>query len=170
MRKALLFVFFIFIFISFTIFSTAKFPDIKTILVIIEETQNGKLENDDYPISDGIFDALWEYEDYLFFDMKLKERIKINNNELDPKDYVEIAKSAGADSILMIKVNYLTQTKNNILSVIINDFSYSLVALKNLNVLKKGKENFNFIEEIEIKNKNQVLKKAGGKIISIIFS
>jgi|GEM_PF-1171581 len=163
-------VFFILIIICLLITPKEKFADINTTLVIVEEVENGEFILEGSPVSDGIFDALWEREDFIFFDMKIREPIPVIYNELDIKPYLNIAKQAGADSILLIKFHYNCELDGNRLRLKINDVFYNLYSIKNLTSIKSGKKDIKMDRPIEQKDKYRLLNKLGNKFLNEIYN
>jgi hypothetical protein len=166
--KKILILFYIFAF-SVLINAADKMYLIHTILVVVEESENNELLLKESPAADGVFEELWNYEQFIFFDVKLKERLKITNGELDAADFALQAKDAGADSILLIKFSYTSKSDGD--KVIFNngDAMYKLVSLNRLDTVRIGKINLGLNESILKKEKYGRLKKIGDNTIKNIL-
>ena len=66
-----------------------QFQNIYTTLVIIEENENGKIILKDRPVSDGIFEAMWNKDDKIFFDMLIEKPLKMIHNQLDVRPFLK---------------------------------------------------------------------------------
>ena len=102
-KKFLLILFFTTLF-SLLIFARVKFRSVFTTLVIIEEKENNIFASESSPVSDGIFDALWDRNECIFFDMKIDKPLMMADDQLDIKPFMGLARGSGADSILLIKL------------------------------------------------------------------
>jgi hypothetical protein len=166
----------LFIFICFFIFTVVVFSeknnfDVSTILVIIEENENGKIIIDETPIADGIFDALWENDQVVFFDMKIVSPFKFNEKDLDVKPFLNEAKAAKADSILLIKVDYTSEEMNkDVIMINLKEYYYHFYSIKQLNSLSVGKREINYNEKMEVKKKFSLLKQIGVRILNEIYN
>lgn len=143
--------------------------NISTTLVIVEESENGKIPEERCPFSDGIMEALWDHP-YIFFDMKLSEPIKMYKGKIDMRPYIEPGNSSGADSILLVKLNYKAiYEKNKDVRVQIDSVHYTLYSLTELKTLTTGKKVLKIDRFIGLKEKPTFLKNLGKDILAEIF-
>ncbi|OHD19767.1 MAG: hypothetical protein A2086_10430 [Spirochaetes bacterium GWD1_27_9] len=165
--KKLIVILFVF-FISFYCFSQ-KISGITTTLIIIEEQENDTFVNDSTPFTDGIFNAMWEKE-FIFFDMKIDKPIKVVSGMLEIQSYVNDARGAGADSILLIKFNYKTKKEGAGIRLSATEALYNLYSLNTMKSLRNGKIKLNISEYIENNDKkNAFLKNTGNDILNDIY-
>ncbi len=154
---------------SFVLNFSEEIPDFNTTLIIIEEQENDKFLFDNTTITDGIFETLWDMNKFIFFDLKLDKPINVISNELDIKPYISIARESGADSILLLKMNYTLEEKGDNLIINFNEFLFNLYSLNDLASIKSGKKSLKINKKFNKKNKNFNLKKIGSSIIKEIY-
>lgn len=143
--------------------------NISTTLVIVEEIENDKIPEEKSPFSDGIMEALWE-KPYIFFDMKLKEPIKMYKGKIDMRPYIESGNSSGADSILLVKLNYeAVYEKNKDVRVKIESIHYTLYSLTELKALVTGKKILKLDRYIGITEKPAFMKRLGKDLLNEIY-
>lgn len=75
-------------------------------LVVIEERKNGRFQTKNLPFTETIFSLLWDHE-ILFFDKKLEHPIQNKAAKIDPQIFAEEAKLAGADSLILLSIDYV---------------------------------------------------------------
>lgn len=166
MKKILLIVFCFIVSLSF---GKVKISGINTILVIIEEKENNNFIIEKSPISDGIFNAMWEKEEFIFFDMKIDSSIPVKGSYLDVKPYINVAKSSGADSIFLIKINYVTNYEKDGYRIKLDEVSYNLYSLKSLNSIISGAKKININKYVKKEAKDQTLKGIGYKFLNELY-
>jgi hypothetical protein len=143
--------------------------NVSTTLVIVEEQENEKFIAEGSPVTDGIFDALWDKSDYIFFDISVKEPIKTVFDELDVKQYMMTAKESGADSILLIKFHYFSDTERTGIRLKASEYSYNLYSLNEMKTLRSGKIRLKIDELVDVKAKEGSLKRLGVNILNEIY-
>lgn len=143
--------------------------NINTTLVIVEEIENGIIPEERCPFSDGIMEALWD-KPYIFFDMKISEPIKMYKGKIDMRPYIESGNSSGADSILLVKLNYeAVYEKNRDVRVKIDSIHYTLYSLSELKTLVVGKKDLKIDRFIGLNEKPTFLKNLGKEVLAEIF-
>lgn len=169
MGKKYLFLFLILIFFVFNLFSQNLKSNPQTTLIIIDEEENNTFLNDIKPVSDGILDALWSRDDYIFFDINISSPLVLNNDSFDINPFKKSAMDSGADFILMIKINYTFGNENNILKVKIDNYYYNLYSVKDDKIVRKEKKELKIDEIVKKETKNNFLKKVGISILNEIY-
>lgn len=142
--------------------------DISTILVIVEEFENGHQARPFTPFADGIIDALWE-EPYIFFDMKIDKPLNMTNDILHVKQYINAARDSGADSILLVKFSYTSEDVEAMIRLKIDKIYYHVYSLYTLKTLTHGFEEVNINELVELNAKNTRIKKLAYSFTKGIF-
>lgn len=160
------------IFILFTL--TLSFADdnlngISTILVIVEEFENGMPSQTYTPFVDGMIDALWE-EPYIFFDMQIKKPLGMTNNLLHVNQYINSARESGADAILLVKFNYSSEDVEAMVRLQIEKIYYHVYSLHTLQTLAHGVEEVNMNELVELSSKNKRIKNLAFSFTQGIFN
>jgi hypothetical protein len=164
---------FIFIFIIIGIlfiFPAKKNFNTSTILVVIDESENGEIVINEAPISDGIFDALWEDDQIIFFDMKIQNSLNFDKKDLDINPFINDAKGAGADSILLIKVDYSFKEIKNYYLLNVKEYYYNFYSITAQKSLSAGKRKLIFNKRINKNEKKVLLNKFGTRIIHEIYN
>ena len=169
MKKKLFIFVFVLIGILF-VFPGKKKLNASTILVIIDESENGEIVVNEAPISDGIFDALWEDDQIIFFDMKIQNSLNFDKKNLDINPFINDAKGAGADSILLIKVDYTFKEIKNYYLLNVKEYYYNFYSLSQQKSLTAGKKKLVFNKRIDKKEKRILLNKFGSRIIHEIYN
>lgn len=165
--KIKLIVFFMILSIS-CLFSN-KFDVIGTTLVIVDEEENNKIiDTNITSFTEGVFAALWDKE-YIFFDLKITEPLKLVYNQLDIKPFLMETRNAGADTILLIKVNYETNSKGNKIILKINEIYFHIYSLVEMKSLKVGRKKININTTLNLEEKNKYLKQLGYNILFDIY-
>ncbi len=141
--------------------------DINTLLIIIDESENGRYNEELKPVSDGIFEVLWEKE-MIVFDYQLSQPIQLNGNNLSINSYLSIAAESGADAVLLIKLNYSTEVEQNGLKIVLTNCYYNLYSVNNRRSYKSGVIPLNINNRIEIASKIIFLNDIGKQIINNI--
>ncbi|HOJ63946.1 MAG TPA: hypothetical protein PLE45_05950 [Spirochaetota bacterium] len=162
---------FIFFFILLNIFYSFSnnLDVIGTTLVIIDEEENNILINGNItPFSEGIFAALWDKE-YLFFDSKIAEPLKLVYNQLDIKPFLMETRNAGADTLLLIKINYDVNSKGSKIVLKLNEVYFNLYSLVEMKSLKVGKKKLNINTTLTLEEKNKFLKQVGYDVLFDIY-
>lgn len=144
-------------------------PNIYTTLVIVEEDESGDQTDDNMPVTDGIMDAMWDYDQYVFFDMKIDKPLEIKDDKIDVYSFIRDAREASADTILCIKINYNSKIVENGLKITAESYYFNLFSLNNLDSLSAGKIKIDINEVIDVKNKNKYLKNIGNQILNDIL-
>lgn len=155
--------------IVFTISSKKSISDIATILVVIEERENEAILAEQTLVAEGIIDALWQNENIIFFDMKIDYPIKFKNNNLDALSFIEIAAGSGADTILLIKIDYTVDKIKTGINLKAKEYYYNLYSLYNLESFKAGKKPLDINKKMDAGEKIETLKQIGIKIINEVF-
>lgn len=170
MKRKTFILFFTIFFIATLFAGTNEITDkLFTTLVIIEECQNGDLSKESL-VSDGIFDALWNKSDKIFFDMVIEKPFVMNKNEIDPSPFLKDAFNTGADSIILIKFNYtISEEKNGLLKITLDSFNYNVFSLTQAKPIIAGEKKLSYNELIEKNNKEKILRELGTKIIDSIL-
>ena len=168
MKKKILILFYLFLYISI-IFAQNKISDISTTLVVVEEQENGNFVIGNAPVTNGIFESLWDINKYIFFDINIERSLSIIQNQLDVEPFLDIAKASGADSILLIKFHYSIKKEKNRLRINADEVFYNLYSLNHLKSLKVGKKSLKINKYINVSIKTKVLKEIGNKIITEIY-
>jgi hypothetical protein len=146
-------------------------PDFSTILIIIEEQENENFVTEATPFSDGIFEALWKKE-YIFFDMKIDKPINVVYDQLDVKQYFQMARESGADSLLLVKFHY-SYAKDTDKRYRLNSGNtyYNLYSLNSMKSFGSGEIKSSINVTVDNANdKERYLRKAGFDILNEIFS
>jgi hypothetical protein len=141
-----------------------------TMLVIIEEAENGIISAEESPFSDGVYNALWEKSTSIFFDMRIKNSIPVVSGNLNVEPYIKTAKDNGADSIILIKFDYISIEKGDKLELKIDDASYNIYSINRVAIIKAGKKSINYKDTISKKDKDQLLRKIGYDLLSEIYN
>lgn len=139
-----------------------------TLLLMVEETENGKFEQQkETPIFDGLIDYLWE-TDILFFDMQIDKPITVRNDALDPVPFIGEAKFSGADMVLLIKIDYQFTEKDGTAEFKLTEIPYTYYSLTNYKVAKNGVAKVNLSKIFNSRKKREILKEIGNEIGSKI--
>lgn len=157
-----------FIICSNLYFFANRIDIIGTILVIIDEQENSKINTNITPFTEGIFDALWDKE-HIFFDLKISKPLNFVYNQLDIRPFLVETRNAGADSLLLIKINYETNSKGNKIILKVNEVHFNLYSLIEMKSLKVGKKNLKINTNLNLDEKNKFLKKLGYNILMDIY-
>ena len=160
------------IFICFLISLSAvkpKISDVNNVLVVIEEKENDDFILDKSPIADGIFNAMWDKERFIFFDMKIKSAIPVKGRNLDAGPYIKTAKLSGADSILLIKINYKTNEEKDGFRIKLDKIDYNLFSITYLNSVISGIKKIKINELINKDDKDKTLKNIGYKFLNELY-
>ena len=171
MKKLLFILFCLFLSMNF-FFSAAKIKGIYTTLVVVEEQENEKFVSKiskSSPVTDGIFEALWKNNDYIFFDMAIDTPLLTVEKQLDIKPFLDVARESGADSILLIKFHYNSKKEKAALRINAHELSYNLYSLNHLKSLKVGEIKFKVNKLVQVAKKQAVLKKIGYKVLNEIY-
>ena len=168
MKKELLILIFIIIGLFF-IFPEKNIFSASTILVVIDESENGEIVVNEAPISDGIFNALWENDQIIFFDMRIQNHLEFNDKNLDINPFISDAKIAGADSILLIKVDYLFKEEKNNYILNIKEYYYNFYSINEARSLIAGKKKLVYNKKIDKREKKNLLNQFGSRIINEIY-
>jgi hypothetical protein len=147
-----------------------KLASVHTILVVVEESENGQIQLKEIPATDGILDALWSYEQFIFFDMKVNGSFRIVNNELDASGFALQAKESGADAILLIKFGYTSKSDGEKIILTSGEIMYKLISLDRLDTVRMGKIVPDLNDNILKKEKYGRLKKIGDEILRKILN
>ena len=155
---------------SFLIFKlySDDMNNINTTLIVLEETENQVFLSEKKPISDGIFDALWDKET-IFFDYLNTNPLKFNLNDLDIRPFLRDTREAGADSLLIIKINYNTTVVDSKIKIEIKEVYYNLYSLYKMKSIRAGNLNSKYQDVVDVNQKNAYLKKVGYDILNLIF-
>ncbi len=138
-------------------------------LVIIDEEENNKIiDSNITPFTEGIFEALWD-KDYIFFDLKISKPLNFAYNQLDIRPFLLETRNAGADSLLLLKINYETTNKGNKIILKINEIHFNLYSLVEMKSLKVGKKNVKINTTLNLDEKSRFLKKIGYDILFDIY-
>ena len=173
MRKKFLFILFVAFFCQSIVF--AANDDIYTTLVIIEETENHKKimrePGLNQPFTDGIYEALWNF-DGIFFDTtpSVPFTYEKDGRTLSPIQYIKQGISTGADSILLIKVNYSTSLDYSKLLITLDDLRYNLFSIHRGESVASGDLSCKFSTKTERVRQATYLKSLGKDILKEIFS
>ena len=167
--KKIKFIILYLLFFVFVVSAKKSISDISTILVIIEERENDVILTDETPVAEGIFETLWENQNIIFFDLKVDSPIKFNDNNLDAKPFIEDAKNSGADSILLIKIEYIIEQKKDGNTLKVKEYYYNLYSIDDLESLKIGKNPLNINKKIDVREKKEILKQIGIQIINEVY-
>lgn len=167
MKKVICLVMFIF---SLTfLFSQNEFDSINTVLIVVDEEENGSFVTEYTPFTDGIFKAMWDRE-YIFFDMRLEDPIKLTSGKLEVNPYLNEAKASGADTILLVKVTYFSKKEGAGLRINAKDFYYNIYSIGGMKSIRHGRGDLQINEHIDnIEQKNAFLKNSGFEILNKIF-
>lgn len=165
-----IFVLFFLILVIFSVFPAKKDFNASTILVIIDESENGETVINEAPVSDGIFDALWENDRIIFFDMKIQTPLNFVNENLDINPFINDAKGAGADSILLIKIGYSFKEEKNNYVLNVKEYYYNFYSIIEQKSLTVGKKELVLNKKIGIEDKNSLLNQLGVRIINEIYN
>lgn len=153
----------------FSISAKGNLKNISTILVIVEEFENGKPSAPFTPFIDGLIDALWE-EPYIFFDMKITKPLGMTNNIIHVKEYINAARDSGADSILMVKFDYSSEDVEAMVRLKIDKIYYHVYSLQTLKTLIHGEESIDMNELVELSSKNKRIKNLAYSFTKDIFN
>ncbi|MBN2546960.1 MAG: hypothetical protein JXB50_14255 [Spirochaetes bacterium] len=167
MKRSFIFILLYIFFIQYA-YTQEKAENIYTTLVIIEEQQNGEMSKESL-VSDGIFDALWDLNENIFFDMVKEKPFLLIDNQLDVKPFLQEAKKSGADTLLLIKFNYTLTEEGAGFRIKADKVKYNLYSLKQLKSLKNGDKEILYNELIDKKDKEKILKDIGYKMLNEIF-
>ncbi len=154
---------------AFLISAKKNISDLSTILVIIEERENDAILIDETPVIEGIFDTLWENQNIIFFDLKVDSPLKFNNNNLYANPFIQDAKNSGADSILLIKIEYTTEIVKSSITLKAKEYYYNLYSIDNNESLKAGKNPLHINKKIDAGDKKAILKQVGIQIINEVY-
>ena len=146
-----------------------SFDGVFTTLVIVEETENGTSPQEERPLSDGIFNTLWDLNDYIFFDMIPESPITFIDKQLDVKPFFNTARGAGADSVLLIKLDYTIEELDQNIHLKIDQYHYHLYSLNQLKSVREGEIPLKYDKIIEKKDKTKVLNKIGAELMKTIY-
>lgn len=139
-----------------------------TLLLMVEESENGNFEQQkETPIFDGLIDYLWE-TDILFFDMRLNKAITVQNGTLDPTPFIGDAKFSGADTVLLIKIDYEFTDKEGTAEFRLDEIPYTYYSLTNHRIVKNGTAKPKLLKHFNSKKKREILKEIGKSIGSMI--
>lgn len=139
-----------------------------TLLLMVEESENGNFEQQkETPIFDGLIDYLWE-TDILFFDMQLNKPITMQNGTLDPVPFVGEAKFSGADTVLLIKIDYEFIDKDGTAEFKLDEIPYTYYSLTNCKIIKNGTIKPKLLKRFDSRKKHETLKEIGKDIGSMI--
>ncbi len=139
-----------------------------TTLVIIEEQKNGEMSKESL-VSDGIFNALWDLNENIFFDMVIEKPFLLINNQLDVKPFLQEARKSGADSLLLIKFNYIISEESSGFRIKVDEVKFNLYSLNQLKSLRNGDKKILYNEFADKKNKDKILKDIGYKMLKEIL-
>jgi len=142
--------------------------NIFTTLVIIEEQKNGEMSKESL-VSDGIFNALWDLNENIFFDMVIEKPFLLINNQLDVKPFLQEARKSGADSLLLIKFNYIISEESSGFRIKVDEVKFNLYSLNQLKSLRNGDKKILYNEFADKKNKDKILKDIGYKMLKEIL-
>lgn len=158
------------LFVSTVCFAKKEMPDIFTTLVIVEEQENGVLVSGETPFSNGVFNALWDLNEYIFFDMTVDTPLKKYKNSLDVRPFLEVGQECGADSILLIKFNYTSSKEGEQLKIKTKEVSYNLYSMNKLAVVRKAHKRIGIDKLIDKASKNVMLTNYGTELLLDIFN
>lgn len=159
----------LFFVLSFFAFSKNSFDQIFTTLVVMEEMENNGFVKEDTPVTNGVFDALWE-KDFIFFDMKINKPISIKTHKLSAEKFINIAKNSGADSILLIKFHYnAKKTKGGIILTSKKVF-YHLFSINSMTTLKSGTVDVDLNKVVYKNEKKKYLRNVGYQFTKDLFN
>jgi len=156
------------IFFIQNIYSQEKSVNLFTTLVIIEEQQNGEMSKESL-VADGIFDALWDINENIFFDMVIEKPFLLVENQLDVKPFLQDARKSGADSLLLIKFNYTLADEGPGFRIKADEVKFNLYSLNKLKSLRNGDKKLSYNELIDKKDKEKILKDLGYKMLKEIY-
>jgi hypothetical protein len=152
-----------------TIHAANELSTITTTLIVIEEKENNTIASESTPFSDAVFNALWEKE-YIFFDMKIDKPMLYAGKILSVQPYLNTARASGADSILLIKLNYSTLKEDRQTIINIPDAEYHLYSLNAMKTLRNGKIEMKIHEVFQSPDeKAKILKNCGDRILAEIY-
>ncbi|MCK4799063.1 MAG: hypothetical protein KAT05_16940, partial [Spirochaetes bacterium] len=169
--KLLFILFCLFLSMNF-FFSAAKIKGIYTTLVVVEEQENEKFVSKiskSSPVTDGIFEALWNKNEYIFFDMMIDKPLSIVQDKLDIEPFLLAARESGADSILLIKFHYSSKEEKAGLRIKADGVFFNLYSLNHLKSIREGEIKVKVNEYIEISKKVETLKKIGFNVLNKIY-
>ena len=155
--------------------SFATDDDIYTTLVIIEETENHKKimrePGLNQPFSDGIYESLWDF-DGIFFDTTptVPFTYEKDGRTLSPIQYIKQGISTGADSILLIKVNYSTSLDYSKLVITLDDLRYNLFSIHRGESVVSGDLSGQYSTKTDRVRQARYLKSLGKDVLNEIFS
>ncbi len=146
---------------------------VHTTLVLIEETENGKKivrePAFNQPFADGLYETLWNY-DGIFFDGVPSQKIPIETNgTLCPYPFIREATACGADSLLLIKVNYSTSVRYSKVTIVLDDLRYHLYSIYDDKTVSVGDLSGQFQNTTERPKQQTYLKALGEKVLKIIY-
>lgn len=170
-RKICIFILLTVLFSQNIVFATDD--DVYTTLVIIEETENHKKimrePGLNQPFTDGIYESLWEF-DGIFFDSTPSVPFTYEKDgTLSPINYIKDGISAGADSILLIKVNYSTSLDYSKLLVVLDDLRYNLYSIHRGRSVTSGNLSGKYSTKTERVRQARYLKSLGKDVLNEIF-
>ena len=145
-------------------------PDLNSLLVIVDEQENSALCSESTPFTEGVYEALWDKSDSMFYDIKLQDPLKFLHDELDAVPFIQTAKSSGADSILLIKVNYNYMSTGKQYNIKIKEIYYKIYSVSALKTVKNSHKNINLNNSFKSSDdKEKILKKIGYDILKEIL-
>ncbi|HOV14501.1 MAG TPA: hypothetical protein PK771_09480 [Spirochaetota bacterium] len=151
------------------LYSQNELNSLNTVLIIVDEEENNSFVTEATPFTDGIFKAMWEKE-YIFFDLRLEDPIKVVSNNLEVGPFIGAAKSSGADSILLIKIAYSSKKEGYGLRITATDLYYNIYSLNSMKTIKSGKKKININQRVDnVEQKNAFLKNTGFDILYEIY-
>ena len=149
--------------------------DIYTTLVIIEETENHKKimrePGLNQPFTDGIYESLWDF-DGIFFDTTptVPFTYEQDGRTLSPIQYIKQGIATGADSVLLIKVNYSTSLDYSKLVIILDDLRYNLFSIHRGVSVTSGDLSGKYSTKTERVRQATYLRSLGKSVLKDIFS
>lgn len=168
MKKNIFILLCLFVYILST-FSGNKISGIYTTLIILEERENENFILENSSIIDGIFEALWNKNEYIFFDMMIDKPLSIVQDKLDIEPFLLAARESGADSILLIKFHYSSKEEKAGLRIKADGVFFNLYSLNHLKSIREGEIKVKVNEYIEISKKVETLKKIGFNVLNKIY-
>jgi len=156
-----------------TVCAFAAEDDIYTTLVIIEETENHKKimrePGLNQPFTDGIYESLWDF-DGIFFDTTPTVPFSYEKDgTLSPIQYIKQGISTGADSVLLIKVNYSTSLDYSKLVITLDDLRYNLFSIHRGESVSSGDLSGKYSTKTERVRQARYLKSLGKEVLNEIF-